>query len=714
MISQLVREHRNITTAVLDSLNIDTDMLHKTDTVYQAPTNLLPLDSIDHSSELQLAQALVALGYRVPPSSSSSTSSISAKERVRTASSLQRLPTPDTSQTVTELTHQLQWTFQLDSTRPFVSWLCDALHNDCSLELSVTKPAISMPSATATAPNPTHNDSHRPRSSSTKYNQVYNAYSGLNPTVLIPHRGFDILSEEELLLWEYLQESGIDYPKSDMLLKDHFQDYPTHSTPKTDPTSRHIPNSNAVSDYLNPAQLEHNMSQLNDIEADSVRLERHLSTLISQRTFIKSAHHEASSDKERLKRVEESLNYRIILQNDRIANASSKLDLAVDQCSRNILAILDTYNEMPVSGRKMLSHYAVELEGTLDKQHTMLDGVLDSARNCHELYAGSRNELLPPWAIKEIGRLKCIEPISHRRHFTMLMRSKFLEKKLEHLSACSVQDLESYAALTVSIEELSLTHEEQTSLKRLREISLEPLWAAAATQRIESELYETLYSNEISGMNLAVGHMRKLIGRMEHILAQNQLVSIILNSESTKIAAQSSVVDLALDKMKKLATSTQEIMDFLATPMFARVQPLQYYIADHDQMAASINELIPIDGSVSSNAATSNVVGTSLRQNTGMTSTNALLERMVALRNRHAQLATRVTEIMSSITSNANLILHDTSQLCELVYTHSPSSIILAAPIETYSRCNQVRSAVSELQPHLQDAAQAIQSIVRG
>ncbi|KAH9250652.1 hypothetical protein BASA81_011573 [Batrachochytrium salamandrivorans] len=205
MISQLVREHRNITTAVLDSLNIDTDMLHKTDTVYQAPTNLLPLDSIDHSSELQLAQALVALGYRVPPSSSSSTSSISAKERVRTASSLQRLPTPDTSQTVTELTHQ-QW---------HSSW---------------TQPGRS---------------------------------------------------------WEYLQESGIDYPKSDMLLKDHFQDYPTHSTPKTDPTSRHIPNSNAVSDYLNPAQLEHNMSQLNDIEADSVRLERHLSTLISQRTFIK-------------------------------------------------------------------------------------------------------------------------------------------------------------------------------------------------------------------------------------------------------------------------------------------------------------------------------------------------------------------------------------------------------------------------------------------
>ncbi|KAL5035444.1 hypothetical protein BDEG_23404 [Batrachochytrium dendrobatidis JEL423] len=602
------------------------------------------------SKELRLAQILIDLGYSSTP--------------IDTIS----------NNTATELAKQLQWTFQLDSTHSFVDWLSDTLNSHYRIHLN-SDPSMTTMTEIDRELQHIGSDAH------------------LLPTTKLEYiGGFDVLSEEEALLWESLQASGIDYESWEK--DDHSSE-----------SRREYTRPEAV--YSSPAQIEHIKSQVSLLETNSESLQKHLNLIKAQRKYIVSAHQEIILKRDRLERVQDSVNYQLNLQNDRIVNASAKLDLAVDQCVKSILSVLDVHSDLPTS-ENMLVHHAEKLKDVFDKQQKVLEAPLEWADRCQKTHVHHGEHFLPSWAIQEIKRLKCIEPLSHRRHFAALIRFTFLTSKLEYLSRCSSLEHPFTTSDVLSTDLLSSLDQEQSELKKLRINVLEQLWTEAAT-RIESRFYNVLYQNKMVQIDSMVDQMQQLMQRMERRFAQNQLVSILLNSEAVKIKTRQEAINALLGRLEHIAASTKSVLEFLENPVFAEQQPSPYYIADHDRMAVAFNKLIPLTTSFDASLLQTDLVDTATHRNTVMTSTNALLKRLKALHQKHVQLMCRFGNAIPSISSCTDILLQDCFTLCNMVYAEPHASVVLSAPREVFDQCGRVRKAVSELQPLLQQAAKVIQ-----
>ncbi|EGF82822.1 hypothetical protein BATDEDRAFT_23003 [Batrachochytrium dendrobatidis JAM81] len=553
------------------------------------------------SKELRLAQILIDLGYSSTP--------------IDTIS----------NNTATELAKQLQWTFQLDSTHSFVDWLSDTLNSHYRIHLN-SDPSMTTMTEIDRELQHIGSDAH------------------LLPTTKLEYiGGFDVLSEEEALLWESLQASGIDYESWEK--DDHSSE-----------SRREYTRPEAV--YSSPAQIEH----------------------------IKSAHQEIILKRDRLERVQDSVNYQLNLQNDRIVNASAKLDLAVDQCVKSILSVLDVHSDLPTS-ENMLVHHAEKLKDVFDKQQKVLEAPLEWADRCQKTHVHHGEHFLPSWAIQEIKRLKCMQ--------------------LEYLSRCSSLEHPFTTSDVLSTDLLSSLDQEQSELKKLRINVLEQLWTEAAT-RIESRFYNVLYQNKMVQIDSMVDQMQQLMQRMERRFAQNQLVSILLNSEAVKIKTRQEAINALLGRLEHIAASTKSVLEFLENPVFAEQQPSPYYIADHDRMAVAFNKLIPLTTSFDASLLQTDLVDTATHRNTVMTSTNALLKRLKALHQKHVQLMCRFGNAIPSISSCTDILLQDCFTLCNMVYAEPHASVVLSAPREVFDQCGRVRKAVSELQPLLQQAAKRL------
>ncbi|KAL2914792.1 hypothetical protein HK105_205723 [Polyrhizophydium stewartii] len=475
------------------------------------------------------------------------------------------------------------------------------------------------------------------------------------------HRGFDVLSELEAARWAALQARGIDEA--------------TWAQAADELQPAKIP------DFVSPAQ-EH-----------AARLER-------------------------LRHLDESLNYDLSLQDERVANASAKT------CASCLRTLFEIHGASPQAGHRMLLHYAQPLIDTFDARRDALGLALDWI-NTASVQAAA--DVVPLCAEQEADRLQRTQPLSQRHHFAASMRSAYLKAKRDYLHQFSSDMLSGLLALDLS-KVAAETQDLQRQVHKIRTDALDPAWEDLAMQRVEYELQTKLYQAEASRLEALFGVLGQLDARVRKAFAQTQVASMLLDDESASIAERGAAVQACFARIERLAKTAKDVMSFLKNPAHAETQPSSFYVADHDKMAASINSLAADaqeahdPGSQTGNAHGSTHWRTDSGSNApvdqpkpaqqpALTSVDALLERLRALDQRALSTEDSLSASVDRARDQLAQLSEIVSSLCRVVFRNARSSVVLPAPASVYDLRDQVRNAAAVLKPMFEEIEQSVNVI---
>ncbi|KAI8925603.1 hypothetical protein BC831DRAFT_504918 [Entophlyctis helioformis] len=663
-----------------------------------------------------LAHLLVGLGYR-PKAARRNAPSSGSLETSRALDVPDELSAASTT-TTAQLAQQLEWTFGLDSTRPFVAWLCDALQDNDNLA-DGEPPSPHVPFA-ATLTKGTPEDQHP---SSAVHGQL---------------RGFDVLSEEEAGLYELLLHTMQD-------LGPHFLDGFTLGSA----TDSAVDGTTglAVADHVSPGKAAAARSKLFRISQETRMLQDRRDALARQRPILKSASDELQVKLERLYRLENSLSYEHTLQDESIPSSAAKLDLSLDQTMKTMSMFLDTHSQSPVQGKSKLAHYFQSFDSILARNDVFLkeiaawvhrtQAICDRQRAMHNKHCTNSDDrslsgqdcgLFSRRMSSEIDRLKTIEALSHQRSFAADMRATYLESK----RACvrHLLDESATAAMIVQLADASTpalksgAHMSRLELSRLRKQVLEPAWQALSAHQAGTELQSTMFASLSRHLTETLQQTQELVACTIRLYSEMQLASIVQNHETQSLETSTQAARHCLDRLLDLANQTNESLAFLQDPANSAAQSASHYVTDHDEMGLAMNALVSdrLKPDPSASEPTLRHVGASAlftataetdaatpcsasdheqQIHATLTSADALVQQLSSFCQDHARMADKLGGSLGTIAQHVDFMTQSRTELLRLAMHHSQSSIVQAAPAVVYSLRDRVRDATNELKPLL-------------